>query len=71
MTNAQIIRLLLELLAIALASYCVYRQEDIAKWERKMWRYIKFFFKALFYTVRDKLTVNTPSAEIVEFSIKK
>lgn len=43
----------LECCALALLCYSIYREKDIAKFERKAWFYIKAFFKALFYTVRD------------------
>lgn len=71
MSNAQIIRLLLEFLAIVLATYCIYRQADIAKWERKIYGYIKAFFKAVYCTVKENLTKNYSSAEIIEFPVKK
>lgn len=70
MTNTQIIRLVLEFFAIVLVLYCIYREKDIAKWERKVWRGIKMVFKTVFCTVRNK-TVNQPSTKIVEFPIKK
>lgn len=45
--------LILEITAILLLCYAVYREKDLIKFERKAWFYIKAFFKALFYTVRD------------------
>jgi len=68
MSNVQIVRLTLEFLAIILVCYCVYRQNDIAKWEQKVWRYIKGFFKAVVFTVRDKK--HTKSAKTIEFPIR-
>lgn len=71
MTNAQIVRLILEFLAIALGVYCIYREADIAKWERKMWSRLKVFLRSVRCTIQEKKAVNHPSAEIIEFPIKK
>lgn len=54
-SNATWARFFLEIIAVAGCCYLIYKEKEIAKWERKMWKYIKAFFKALAYTVAEKL----------------
>lgn len=70
MSNTQIIRLLVDAIAIIFVIYCVYREKDIAKWERKVWKYVKSFFKAVIFTVQEKSTTNRCS-KIIEFPKKQ
>ena len=54
MTTLTLIKFIVGVIVISLGSYALYRENDIAKFERKIGRYIKAFFKALIYTIRDK-----------------
>lgn len=54
MTTLAIFKVLVFTALIVLASYSVYREKDLIKFERKAAKYIKAFFKALYYTVRRK-----------------
>lgn len=51
-----VIRFFLECAAVALVCYAIYREKDLIKFERKIARYIKAFFKALYYTIKEKQT---------------
>ena len=49
-----ILRFLLECMAVGLVCYAIYREKDLIKFERKVARYIKAFFKALFFTIKER-----------------
>lgn len=53
-SNETWVRFFLEIMAVAGCCYLIYKEKEIAKWERKVWKYIKAFFKALAYTVAEK-----------------
>lgn len=55
MTLFSIIKVVLELSAIALLCYGVYREKDLIKFERKVFKYLKAFVLSCVYTVKDKL----------------
>ncbi len=50
------IRFFLECAAVGLVCYAIYREKNLIKFERKVWKYTKAFFKALYYSVQEKLT---------------
>ncbi len=54
MSTLALLKLFIGLCVITLGAYSIYRERDIARFERKLGRYIKAFFKALKYTIRDK-----------------
>lgn len=56
MTVFSIIKVILELSAIALLCYGVYREKDLIKFERKIFKYVKAFVLSCVYSVRDKLS---------------
>ncbi len=56
MTTLTLLKLFIGLCIITLGSYSIYREKDIARFERKVAKYVKAFFKALIYTIRDKRT---------------
>ena len=56
MTTLAIFKILVLSALIILASYSIYREADLVKFERKLGKYIKAFFKALYYTIRNKKT---------------
>ena len=55
------IRFFLECAAVGLVCYAIYREKDLIKFERKIWKYTKAFFKAVYYSLQDKLA---PKKEI-------
>ncbi len=54
MTVFMFIRFFLECAAVILVCYAIYREKDLIKFERKVWKYTKAFFKAVYFTLRDK-----------------
>ena len=54
MTIFSIIKVILELSAIVLLCYGIYREKDLIKFERKVWKYTKAFFKAAYFSIQDK-----------------
>ncbi len=54
MTTLALLKLFAEVALILLGAYAIYREKDIAKFERKLIRYVKAFFKAVYYTIQQK-----------------
>lgn len=54
MTTFAIVKLFAEVALIFLGAYAIYREKDIARFERKALKYIKAFLKAVYYTVLEK-----------------
>ncbi len=54
MTTLSLLKLFIGLCVITLGAYSIYREKDIAKFERKLVKYVKAFFKALVFSIRDK-----------------
>ncbi len=54
MSTLALLKLFIAVGVIALGSYSIYREKDIARLERKIAKYVKAFFKALVCTIRDK-----------------
>ncbi len=54
MTTLALIKLFAEISLILLGAYAIYREKDIARFERKLAKYIKAFFKAVYYTILEK-----------------
>lgn len=50
------IRFFLECAAGALVCYAIYREKDLIRFERKVWKYAKAFFKAAYFTLCDKFS---------------
>lgn len=48
------IRFFLECAAVGLVCYAIYREKDLIRFERKVRKYIKAFFKAVYFSVKDK-----------------
>ena len=51
------IRFFLECAAVGLVCYAIYREKDLIRFERKIWKYSKAFFKAVYFSIRDKFVV--------------
>lgn len=49
------IRFFLECAAVGLVCYAIYREKDLIRFERKVWKYTKAFFKAAYFSIRDKV----------------
>ena len=71
------IRFFLECAAVGLVCYAIYREKDLIRFERKIWKYTKAFFKAAYFSIRDKFVkekkvenvtplVNTEFKEMLE-----
>lgn len=58
MTTLAIFKILVQTALILLAAYSIYREKDLIKLERKVAKYVKAFFKALYYTVRRRKSDN-------------
>ena len=54
MTTLAILKLFAEVALILLGAYAIYREKDIARFERKALKYIKAFAKAVYYTILEK-----------------
>ncbi len=55
------IRFFLECAAVGLGCYAIYREKDLIKFERKVWKYTKAFFKSVYFSLQDKFA---PEKEI-------
>ena len=71
------LRFFLECVAVGLVCYAIYREKDLVRFERKIWKYAKAFFKAFYFTLHDKFAtvkkvenvtplVNTEFEEMLE-----
>ena len=47
-------RSILEFLTIILLLYGIYKEDALIAWERKVWQYIKAFFKVLKMEVKER-----------------
>lgn len=54
MTTLAILKVFAEVALILLGAYAIYREKDIAKFERKALKYVKAFLKAVYYTIHEK-----------------
>ena len=48
------VRFFLECAAVGLVWYAIYREKDLIRFERKVWKYTKAFFKATYFSIQDK-----------------
>lgn len=48
------LRFFLECAAVGLVCYAIYREKDLIKFERKVWKYTKAFFKSVYFSLQDK-----------------
>lgn len=48
------IRFFLECAAVGLVCYAIYCEKDLIRFERKVWKYTKAFFKAVYFSLQDK-----------------
>ncbi len=51
-----LLRFFLECAALGVVCYAIYREKDLIKFERKVWKYTKAFFKAAYFSIQDKFS---------------
>lgn len=64
MTALAILKIIAQVALILLGSYAIYREKDLIKFERKVAKYVKAFFKAVFYTLKEKKSANKNVASV-------
>lgn len=52
MSNETIIQFLLNLCLVAIGCLTIIHEKELIHFERRVWKYIKAFFKALYYTIK-------------------
>lgn len=70
MTLSFLIRFMFEIIAVVVCSYAVYRQKDLIRFEKTVWKYTKAFVKACYCTLQDKF-VGQNCARVVSVSTEK
>ncbi len=65
MTSAQILFHFVELVIAIVISVCIYHQDKFIRFEQFAWRVIKAFFKACYYTIKEKRDAKKKTAEII------
>lgn len=58
MTNLTLFKALVEILAVVAVCVGFYYEEKFVKLERKVFVFLKCFFKALFFTIKEKTNNN-------------
>ncbi len=58
MSNLTLFKAIIEVLAVIAVCFGFYYEEKFIKFERKAFIFIKCVFKALFYTVKEKVCIN-------------
>ncbi len=61
------IRFFLECAAVGLVCYAIYREKDLVKFERKVWKYTKAFFKSVYFSLRDKFETEKKVGNVTPF----
>ena len=54
MSTAHLIEFFIQICLILLGAYAIAHEKELIHFERKAWKYIKAFFKALYYTITHK-----------------
>lgn len=54
MTTETILKFLIEGMFVLLAGYAIYKEKSLIKFERKIAKYVKAFFKAAYYSILEK-----------------
>ena len=52
MSNETIMQFLLNLVLVYIGCLTIIHERELIRFERKVWKYIKAFFKALYYTIK-------------------
>ncbi len=62
-----VIKAIIEILIILVLSYGVYREKSLIRFEQKIAKYIKAFFKAVYYSIKDLVEkASAPQSETDE-----
>lgn len=59
MTTLTLFKALIEMLVVILVCYGIYREKSLIRFERRAFKFIKCFFKALYITVGEKFAKST------------
>lgn len=54
MTNETIMQFLLNLVLVYICAMAIIHEKQLIRFERKIWKYIKAFLKAVYYTIIKK-----------------
>ena len=63
------IKVVFELSAIALLCYGIYREKDLVKFERKVFKYVKAFVLSCVYSVKDLFVKKTEANNVVTVDV--
>ncbi len=63
MTTLTIVKFFFNICLVLLGAYVIYREKDLIKFERKIKKYVKAFFKASYYTILEKKNKKTAPVE--------
>ena len=67
MTTLGLLEIVFMLTLVLIGSYAIFREKDLIRFERKVKKYVKAFFKALYLTVtvkKNKSTVTSQASNI-------
>ncbi len=66
MSTLTILSFIFNTALVLLGAYAIYREKDLIKFERKVKKYVKAFFKALYFSVLEKKNKNKASVKKIE-----
>lgn len=69
MTLFTFIKVVFELSAIALLCYGIYREKDLVKFERKVFKYVKAFVLSCAYSVKDLFVKKESTSNVVSVDV--
>ncbi len=64
MTTFASLQIVFMLTLILIGSYAIFREKDLIKFERKVKKYIKAFFKAVYLTLQEKKNKKINAAKV-------
>jgi hypothetical protein len=59
MSTGTVIKLLFDVLLVYIGCQAIIHEKELAKFEKKVGKYIKAFFKALHYTIKERRDAKT------------
>lgn len=54
MSTQTVLHLLFSILLVVVGCYAIIHEQGLIRFERKAWKYVKAFFKAIYYTITNK-----------------
>lgn len=69
MTTFASLQIVFMLTLILIGSYAIFREKDLIKFERKVKKYVKAFFGALYLTLKEKKNARIKKAEVKSIPI--